>query len=281
MKRLADAARAAKLAEKEGEDGSDGDEKVASGDDAEKAAEEVASEGAEDAEAKSDAEPKEGEEGEGGALTDKEEVKARYERQMKQLAIDEADDEDEFSPLELKIRINKYFEENPTEKKIPSDTMSEAVRWRLSQNDCQNRGYILDGYPTCYKTALEVFFITPEQPKPKEKKTNEDGEEVEEPEEVEEEEEAEEKAKKYAPKFQKHIYPDSFILLRGSDEILKKRAAALKAEDNTKWDPENLERRLQVFKENNDVSLFAKANNDPMLGHPKAQKFMLPLSRFF
>ena len=47
--------------------------------------------------------------------------------------------------------------------------MSNAFRWRLSQNDCQNRGYILDGYPVCYATSLEVFFITPEKPEPKPK----------------------------------------------------------------------------------------------------------------
>jgi len=44
----------------------------------------------------------------------------------------------------------------------------------------------------------------------------------------------------------------------------------LKPEDNKKWDPENLERRLQVYRDCNDISLFQKANNDPMLGHPKA-----------
>ena len=48
---------------------------------------------------------------------------------MKQLAEDEADSDDEFKPLELKLRINKYFEENPAEKKIPSEMMSEAFRW--------------------------------------------------------------------------------------------------------------------------------------------------------
>ena len=102
--------------------------------------------------------------------------------------------------MELRTRVNKYFADNKDEKKIPSEMMSEAFRWRLSQNDCQNRGYILDGYPMCYKTALEVFFITPEKPKPKEKKFDENGEEI--PEEEEENPmEPEELAKLYAPKF--------------------------------------------------------------------------------
>ena len=97
---------------------------------------------------------------------------------MAQLAADEADTDDEFEPLDLKLRINKFYAENEGVKKIPSMMMSEAVRWRLSQNDCQNRGYVLDGYPISYETALEVFFITPEKPAPKPKKVNEDGEEV-------------------------------------------------------------------------------------------------------
>ena len=94
-------------------------------------------------------------------------------------------------------------------------------------------------------------------------------------------EEAEELAKKYAPKFQEHIYPDSVVMLRGSDDLLRRRAGELKAEDNKKWDQENLERRLAIHNEQNSISLFNIANNDPMLGHPKAQKHMLPLSRFF
>ena len=88
--------------------------------------------------------------------------------------------------------------------------MNEAVRWRLNQNDCQNRGYVLDGYPNSYKTAEGVFYI---RNKPPEKKftINEDGEKVE------EEGMDEEELKKFLkPKFQKNIYPDSIIHIRGS-----------------------------------------------------------------
>ena len=113
-----------------------------------------------------------------------------------------------------------------------------------------------------------MFFITPEPPAPKEKKFDDEGNEIEE--DPIDDEEAEALAERMKPKFQQDIYPDSVILLRGTDDYLRERALALKAEDNTKWDPESLERRLQQYKENNDVSLFIKANNDPMLGHPKA-----------
>lgn len=71
------------------------------------------------------------------------------------------------------------------------------------------------------------------------------------------------------------------ILLRGSDDFLMNRAAKLKKEDNKKWDAETLSRRIQYYKECNDVSLFQSANNDPMLGHPKAKSYKLPMLRFF
>lgn len=63
--------------------------------------------------------------------------------------------------------------------------------------------------------------------------------------------------------------------------MLRVRAKALKPEENQKWDVENLERRLVAYSEANDVALFQKANNDPMLGHPKCPKHNFPLTRFF
>lgn len=49
-----------------------------------------------------------------------------------------------------------------------------------------------------------------------------------------------------------------------------------------KWDRETLERRLNDYRNNNDISLFQKANNDPNMGHPtKAMKPVYPMTRFF
>ena len=70
------------------------------------------------------------------------------------------------------------------------------------------------------------------------------------------------------------------ILLRGDDDYIRSRAENL-GDDNIKWDSENLERRLQVYRENNDINLFATANTREDLGHPKAQKPKFPLTRFF
>ena len=157
--------------------------------------------------------------------------------------------------------------------------LSEAFRWRLSCNDCQNRGYILDGYPVSYQTAQEVFFVTPVKPPPPPKEYDEEGNEIVK-EDIEEVDPVEE-AKKWAPKFQTSIYPDSTIQLRAQDEFLFNRARSLRKEDNEKWDDENLQRRISEYSKANSISLFKKANNDPRMGHPYADKHTLPLTRFF
>mgnify|MGYP001473070981 CR=1 FL=1 len=41
----------------------------------------------------------------------------------------------------------------------------------------------MDGYPICYTTCNEVFYITPEKPAPKPKKVDEEGNEIAEEEE--------------------------------------------------------------------------------------------------
>lgn len=156
--------------------------------------------------------------------------------------------------------------------------MSEAFRWRLSQNDCQNRGYVLDGYPLSYDTSTQVFFVAgkaPEKPKPV---LNDEGEEVP-PEEDPIDEDA--LAEMLRPKFQGHIYPDSVILIRGDDEWIRKHAKALSKAANKKWDIDNLARRLEKWHQMNDIELFRKANNAEDLGMPNAKKYNLPITRFY
>jgi len=45
--------------------------------------------------------------------------------------------------------------------------VNEALRWRLNRNDCQNRGYVLDGILKSYQQAKDVFFLTPKAPEKK------------------------------------------------------------------------------------------------------------------
>lgn len=87
----------------------------------------------------------------------------------------EGDSDDEFQPIEIKEKIKAYIKEHGPEKRIPEDLINEAVRWRLNRNDCQNRGYVLDGYPKDYVNAKNVFIITPKAP---EKKAPAEGEEA-------------------------------------------------------------------------------------------------------
>lgn len=83
------------------------------------------------------------------------------------------------------------------------------------------------------------------------------------------------------PKFQDLIYPDSVILIRGEDDYIRKHAKSLTKDQNTKWDPENLNRRLAKWHENNNLSLFQKANAAEDLGMSNAKKPKLPMTRFF
>lgn len=65
--------------------------------------------------------------------------------------------------------------------RLPDDLMFEYLRKRLTENDCRNRGYILDGFPRTYRQAREIFLIK------KKKFDKETGEEI-----IEEEEPPEE-----------------------------------------------------------------------------------------
>lgn len=51
---------------------------------------------------------------------------------MKIYANEMKEEEENFTALEIKAKINKFFKENPQEKRIPADLLNEAFRWRLS-----------------------------------------------------------------------------------------------------------------------------------------------------
>lgn len=45
--------------------------------------------------------------------------------------------------------------------RLPDDLLTEAFRWRLSQNHCRNRGFVLDGWPRTYQDAERLFLVKP------------------------------------------------------------------------------------------------------------------------
>ena len=60
-----------------------------------------------------------------------------YQKQLKKFSQENIQSDDEISELEIKSKINKYLKENPNKENLISDELiSEAFRWRLSQNDC-------------------------------------------------------------------------------------------------------------------------------------------------
>lgn len=164
----------------------------------------------------------------------------------------ELDSDDDFLPIGIKEKVITYIKEKGKESRIPEDIINEAVRWRLNRNDCQNRGYVLDGYPKNFKNAYEVFVHTP--PAPEKKKPAEEGEEEEQP--PEEEEEA---AAALKPVLQTNIYPESVISLRSSDIMLKRRSKALLKQNALgapKWEREKLVQKLATYNKENDLALF-------------------------
>jgi len=74
--------------------------------------------------------------------------------------------------------------------RVSNDLLWEVLKLKLGENDCRNRGYILDGFPRTHKGAQNVFMKKVIQ-------LDEDGQPVEEDEE--ELPEGEE------PSFDKHI----------------------------------------------------------------------------
>jgi len=147
-------------------------EKAKAREDAKKVAEKV-----EDDEEKPEGDAEEGEE----KAPDPADAKPDTPEQPIVVQID-GDSDDEFLTIEIKEKVIAYIKKNGKDQRIPNDIINEAVRWRLERNDCQNRGYVLDGYPKNFGNAESVFVVTPKRP---EKKLNEEGEEENPPDEEE------------------------------------------------------------------------------------------------
>lgn len=135
--------------------------------------------------------------------------------------------------------------------------MFKILRIRLTENDCRNRGYILDGFPKTYKQAQEVFLYKP-------KKFDENGEEIQ-----EDEPELEEGEEKSFDGFviRQEIFPKSVIVLDTSDDsLLYKRIRDTKREQEiagTHYNAEDMQRRIAAYR---------KANNS-VVAEPSLKQF--------
>ncbi|CAI2386648.1 unnamed protein product [Moneuplotes crassus] len=138
-----------------------------------------------------------------------------------------------------------------SEKPYSNELLCGMVRHRLEQNDCQHRGFVLDGFPRTYEDAKNLFYWAPKK-KEKPKKPEGEGEGEEENADEGEEEEDE---KKYKPKFQKHIYPESVIILEATDEFLMEKAKKLPSEvmKNSHYYDNHMNRRLAAWHQGNTI----------------------------
>jgi hypothetical protein len=53
------------------------------------------------------------------------------------------------------------FLEDKVQPILNDELVYKCFEWRLSQNDCLNRGYVLDGYPRTYDNAKNIFMFLP------------------------------------------------------------------------------------------------------------------------
>ena len=128
--------------------------------------------------------------------------------------------------------------------RLTDEILFKILRIRLTENDCRNRGYILDGFPKNYKQAQEVFLYRP-------KKLDENGEEI-----VEDEPELEEGEEKSYDGFviREDIFPKSFILLdakESNDNLLLKRVKDNLREQEafgTHYNSADMDRRLKAYR---------------------------------
>ena len=153
------------------------------------------------------------------------------------------------------VSAMKEWKKNNDKKQYPNEILYEMVRNRLQQNDCQQRGFVLDGFPRTYEDAKGLFYHTlKKKEKPKKPENEGEGEGDAEPqEEVEEEEE--EDTDKYKPKFQTNIYPESIIMLQAADDFLMQKAKKLPDEimKNSHYYENHMERRLQNWHKGNSI----------------------------
>jgi len=130
--------------------------------------------------------------------------------------------------------------------RIPNTFLYKLLRDRLSENDCRNRGYLLEGFPRNFQDAQYVFLQ-------RKKKWDEDNNEWVEVEDEDDDviEDADEEAdpplknfKNYEP--DKTIFPSHVLLIEGSDDMLKKKMRDLDENSltGTHYTEADMKRRL-------------------------------------
>ncbi len=140
--------------------------------------------------------------------------------------------------------------------RLPNDMIYDLLKARLSENDCRNRGYILDGFPRNYKDCQNVFL------KREKKFDPETGEEIE-----QEEEPLEEGQEKSFEGYiiDNPIFPSSCIGLQQDDKFLINRIRELSEAQiaGTHYTMADMKRRLKTY----------RLENESRVAEPSVQQF--------
>lgn len=72
-----------------------------------------------------------------------EEIKAAMEEEINEKRAEMEEPEDGWPEIEI----------TNSQIRVPDELLYEVLKIKLAENDCRNRGYILDGYPRTYKGA--------------------------------------------------------------------------------------------------------------------------------
>ena len=126
--------------------------------------------------------------------------------------------------------------------RVPNDLLYRVLKLKLAENDCRNRGYILDGFPRIYKDAQNIFLYKPI-------KYDENGEPIE---DEDDEPDGDEDAEPTFKGFEKDasIFPSSCIVLEGDDEDLIERVKNQEEArlEGTHYNLESMQRRLEQYR---------------------------------
>ncbi|CAD8133208.1 unnamed protein product [Paramecium pentaurelia] len=108
------------------------------------------------------------------------------------------------------------FDPSGIQPRLPDSVLIQVYKWRLDQNDAQNLGYVLDGFPKTLEQYEKLFL-------------NEEGQLIE------------------------SIKPKGVIYLEYTDDQLKERAKQIN--DNPRYSEDLVVKRLANFRKNNEQLL--------------------------
>lgn len=129
-------------------------------------------------------------------------------------------------PKELRDPLEP-FDPEKVDVRLSDELIYKCYQWRLNQNDCLNRGYILDGYPKKYEDGVQLFMGLPP---------------------TEEDQEPDENQQKIViPK----LIPNKLIVLEMSDECIISRLQNLPEEQilGTHFGEVQTKKRLKIYRD--------------------------------